>query len=147
MNDREVIHLSVLYSLSGPLARARRWRKESLNSRFADWWKKHPKPRHLRRQLDTPKPWVKSKIYKGLNRVSIGRVLAARWAHGDFADYHERFGHDTELTCQCGRRRSPVHTWTCTKRSFSLSENFVTKLLPTDKGMAYLAKSLHKGRH
>ena len=35
-------------------------------------------------------------------------------------------------------------TWTCTKR---LSENFVTKLLPTDKGMAYLAKSLHKGRH
>jgi ribonuclease HI len=129
------------------LARARRWRKESLNSRFADWWKKHPKPRHLRRQLDTPKPWVKSKIYKGLNRVSIGRVLAARSAHGDFADYHERFGHDTELTCQCGRRKSPLHTWTCTKRSFRLSENFVTKLLPTDKGMAYLAKSLHKGRH
>jgi hypothetical protein len=37
----------------------------------------------------------------------------------------------------------------CTKRSFRLSENFVTKLLPTEKGMhmAYLAKSLHKGRH
>jgi hypothetical protein len=54
------------------LARARRWRKESLNSRFVDWWMKQPKPRHLRRQLDAPKPWVKSKIYKGLNRVSVG---------------------------------------------------------------------------
>ena len=68
----------------------------SISARFEDWWKQHPKPRHLRRQLDAPKPY----------RVSVGRVLAARSAHGDFADYHERFGHDTELTCQCGRRKS-----------------------------------------
>jgi len=127
------------------LARAKRWKKESLNARFENWWRQHPKPQHLSRQLDTPKPWGKSKQYKGLSRVSVGRVLAARSAHGDFADYHERFGHDTELTCQCGRRKSPLHTWTCAKRSFRLSENFVAKLLPSDKGMAYLAKSYQKG--
>lgn len=91
--------------------------------------------------LDTPKPWAKSKKYKGLSRVSVGRVLAARSVHGNFADYHERFGHDTELTFQCCR----LHTWTCAKRSFRLSENFVAKLLPSDKGMAYLAKSYQKG--
>ena len=33
------------------LARAKRWRKQSLNSRFEDWWKQHPKPQHLLRQL------------------------------------------------------------------------------------------------
>ena len=67
-----------------------------LNPRFADWWTKHPKPQHLGRQLDAPKPWVKSKIYKGLNRVTnVGRVLTARSAHGDFADHYERFGHDS----------------------------------------------------
>jgi len=46
-----------------------------------DWWKQHPKkPRHL-------------------YRVSVGRVLAARIGPiDDFADYHERFRHDNELT-------------------------------------------------
>ena len=58
----------------------------------------------------------------------------------------EHFGHDTELTCQCGGKKSPLHTWTCAKRSFRLSENYVAKLPPTDKGMTYLAKSLDKGR-
>jgi hypothetical protein len=64
-----------------------------------------------------------------------GRVFAARSAHGDFADYHERFGHDTELTCQRGRRKSPIPTWTCAKRSFRLSENFVAEPLLTENLM------------
>jgi len=76
--------------------------------------------------------------------VNVGRVLAARSAHGDFADYHERFAHETELTCQCGKRKSPLHIWACSKRNFKLSENFVAKLLPTNTGLAYLAKSLLK---
>jgi hypothetical protein len=52
------------------------------------WWKQQRKPRHLGKQLEIPKPW-KNKQYRRLNRVSVGRVLAARSAHGDFADYHE----------------------------------------------------------
>ena len=82
--------------------------EEWLSSRFEAWWKQQRKPNHLGNQLETPKPW-KSKQYKRLNRVSVGRVLAARSAHGDFADYHERFGHDeAELMCsKCGRRKFP----------------------------------------
>ena len=33
----------------------------------------------------------------------LGRILAARSGHGDFADYHERFKHDNaHLLCRCG---------------------------------------------
>ena len=129
------------------LARARRWRKEWLGSRFEIWWSQQRKPSHLGKQLEAPKPWI-SKHYRNLNRVSVGRVLAARSAHGDFADYHERFSHDeAELMCsRCGRRKSPSHAWTCTKSNFRLSEHFVMKLLLTNKGMAYLVRSLHKGK-
>jgi hypothetical protein len=119
------------------LARAKRWKKEWLTSRFENWWKQQRKPGHLKKQLEIPKPW-KHKLYRGLNRINVGRVLAARSAHGDYADYHERFAHETELTCQCGKRKSPLHTWTCSKRNFTLSENFVAKLLPTNTGLTYL---------
>jgi hypothetical protein len=75
--------------------------------------------------------------------VSVGRVLAARSAHGDFADYHEWFGHDeAELMCnKRGRRKSPLHAWTCIKSTFRLSERFVMKLLQTDRGMTWLGPS------
>ena len=57
------------------LARARRWKKEWLSSRFEVWWRQQRKPNHLGKQLETSKPW-KSKQYRSLNRVSVGRVLA-----------------------------------------------------------------------
>ena len=86
------------------LARAKRWRKEWLTSRFEKWWKQQRKPGHLKKQLEIPKPW-KHKLYRGLSRVNVGRVLAARSAHGDFADYHERFAHGAargSLLCTYG---------------------------------------------
>lgn len=37
-------------------------------------------------------------------------LLAARSGHGDFAQYHERFGHEDEkLKCPCGGRKTPHH--------------------------------------
>jgi hypothetical protein len=81
-----------------------------------DWWKQHPR---------CPKAVGQKQAVQGLNRVSIGRVLSA---HGDFADYHQRFGHDTEPTYQSGRMKFPLHIWTCAKRNFRLSENFVATM-------------------
>ena len=48
---------------------------EWFSSRFEAWWKQQRKPNHLGKQLETSKPW-KSKQYRSLNRVSVGRVLA-----------------------------------------------------------------------
>ncbi|KAJ5904840.1 uncharacterized protein N7473_001756 [Penicillium subrubescens] len=49
-----------------------------------------------------------------LPRYLLGRILAARTGHGDFADYHERFNHeDAHLHCRCGARKTPVHFFFC----------------------------------
>lgn len=51
-----------------------------------------------------------------LKRQAMGRILAARSHHGDFADYHIRFNHtDATLTCSCGKRKSPLHFFFCRK--------------------------------
>jgi len=49
-----------------------------------------------------------------LNRHALGRILAARSHHGDFADYHDRFNHaDAGLYCSCRKRKSPLHFYFC----------------------------------
>jgi len=51
-----------------------------------------------------------------LKRYAMGRILAARSQHGDFADYHTRFNHvDATLECSCGKRKSPLHFYFCRK--------------------------------
>lgn len=52
-----------------------------------------------------------------LRRDALGRILAARTHHGDFAAYHIRFNHvNATLNCSCGRPKSPLHFYFC-KRS------------------------------
>ncbi|EED16356.1 conserved hypothetical protein [Talaromyces stipitatus ATCC 10500] len=49
-----------------------------------------------------------------LPRPILGRILAARSKHDDFADYHERFNHqDAHLFCRCGTRKSLIHFFFC----------------------------------
>ena len=51
-----------------------------------------------------------------LQRQVLGRILASRTLHGDFADYHERFRHaNAENRCSCGKRKSPLHFFFCRK--------------------------------
>jgi len=51
-----------------------------------------------------------------LERPMLHRLLAARSGHGDFADYHKRFGHaDASMKCSCGRQKSPSHIFYCRK--------------------------------
>ena len=54
-----------------------------------------------------------------LQREVLGWLIAARSGHGhfaDFADYHERFGHDEQdLHCQCGQKRAQLHPFSCPK--------------------------------
>ena len=58
----------------------------------------------------TKRPLVLSK------RATLHRILAARSGHGDFAAYHERFGHtDSNNHCKCGERKTPTHVFFCRK--------------------------------
>ncbi|RAL59764.1 hypothetical protein DID88_000393 [Monilinia fructigena] len=60
----------------------------------SDWWTEPPELR--------------------LPRTLLHRLLAARTAHGDFAQYHRRFGHtDAELNCLCGYAKTPEHLVFC----------------------------------
>lgn len=81
-----------------------------------------------------------------LPRPVLGRLLAARSKHGDFADYHERFNHqDTHLLCRCGTRKSPIHFLFCriAKRKAARPPGPLSEVIPfllgTPKGAIKLA--------
>ncbi|ODM19998.1 hypothetical protein SI65_04984 [Aspergillus cristatus] len=51
-----------------------------------------------------------------LPRASLGRLLAARSGHGEFAQYHERFRHeDAKVECSCGCPKILHHFYYCWK--------------------------------
>ncbi|KAI0993262.1 hypothetical protein K3495_g14922 [Podosphaera aphanis] len=68
-----------------------------------------------------------------LPRATLGRILASRSGHGDFAKYHEAFKHpDANLYCRCGRRKDPVHFYFCyiAKRRARLPAGPASEVLP-----------------
>ena len=76
-----------------------------------------------------------------LRRALLGRLLAARTGHGDFADYHERFQHDDAyLFCRCGARKAPLHFLFCSiakrkaRRPLGPPSQVITYLLGSVKG-------------
>ncbi|KHJ34665.1 hypothetical protein EV44_g3961 [Erysiphe necator] len=49
-----------------------------------------------------------------LPRWSLGKLLAARSGHGDFASYHRRFYHkNADHNCSCRLEKSPEHPFSC----------------------------------
>ncbi|EDN95206.1 hypothetical protein SS1G_11082 [Sclerotinia sclerotiorum 1980 UF-70] len=68
-----------------------------------------------------------------LPRPFLGRLIAIRSGHGDFASYHERFLHqDAQLLCRCGARKSPVHFFFCSiaKRNHPWPKGKPADILP-----------------
>ena len=81
-----------------------------------------------------------------LSRAALGRILAARSQHGDFAVYHERFNHaNATLNCSCGRPKSPLHFYFCKKSTArklthrNPTSEAIPWLLGTAKGALELA--------
>ena len=88
-----------------------------------------------------------------LPRHLLGRILASRTGHGDFAAYHERFNHtDAHMLCRCGKRKAPVHFLFCSiaKRRAPRPPGRPTEILPlllsTEQGARTLASWLTKTR-
>src|SRR5699024_2428593 len=91
---------------------ARRKMNEEFWQRFQSLWAVNAPQRYqdLSRGLDRQPHDL------ALPRATLGRLLAARTGHGDFAQYHERFGHeDAKMECSCGGPKSPHHFYYCRK--------------------------------
>jgi ribonuclease HI len=83
-----------------------------------------------------------------LDRAALGRILATRTNHGDFATYHIRFDHiNATLTCSCGYKKTPLHFFFCRLGKARIAfkgapSEVIPSLLGTTKGAARLAKWL-----
>jgi hypothetical protein len=87
------------------------------------------------------------------NRHLLGRVIAVRTGHGDFAAYHERFNHtDAHLLCSCGAQKAPLHFFFCrlakrrAPRPPGAPSIVLPTLLGTPKGVVKLGAWLAKTR-
>ena len=81
----------------------------------------------------------------GLKRGALGRILASRTYHGDFAVYHDRFHyHDATLNCNYGQLKSLLHFFFYKKSNVNqlgpkaLITNKIVYLLRTIKGATAL---------
>lgn len=88
-----------------------------------------------------------------ITRSTLAHILAARTAHGDFADYHVRFHHDDAyLNCRCGHRKAPLHFIFCNiakrraRRPLGPPSEVIPYLLGTFQGGLELEKWLTKTR-
>jgi hypothetical protein len=71
---------------------------------------------------------LKARPSLSVPRASLGRWLAARSHHGDFANYHTRFGHDdAHLLCSCKHEKTPEHYAYC-QRVWKLKHKWPSEL-------------------
>ncbi|KJK73727.1 hypothetical protein H634G_10996 [Metarhizium anisopliae BRIP 53293] len=95
------------------LAFLRRGAKRQCKDVARAWWNETAPDKYRSLNLDFPNCCPPE---LDLPRPVLHHLLAARNHHGDFADYHERFGHDdAKLTCSCSWRKSPTHLFYCRK--------------------------------
>ncbi|KAL2887210.1 putative double-stranded RNA/RNA-DNA hybrid binding protein [Ceratocystis lukuohia] len=64
------------------LAGARRWRRDQLRLDYEGWWKEQKGYRPPGTSVPTEPPFRNSR-YKGLTRIELGHILAARTGDGD----------------------------------------------------------------
>jgi len=94
----------------GTLAWTNRCAKENAVAAFQAYWEKNTPQRYKDLGI---KPAAKPPELR-LRRFALGKLLASRSGHGDFAVYHKRFAHtDAETSCQCGREKTPEHFYFC----------------------------------
>ena len=94
------------------LAWTRRKAKERARTSFLAHWAANAPERYRDLGLDL-RPGGPPEL-KALGRFDLGKLYAARSAHGDFAGYHARFKHEGAVVdCQCGRPKAPEHFFFC----------------------------------
>lgn len=103
-----------LFNQTTTRSHAKRELNAALRRSFQDWWKSNTPSgyEHLKLRASL-KP---THELKTLDRQELFWLISARTGHGDFYNYHERFGHTGAITqCICGKRTTPVHIFYCRK--------------------------------
>lgn len=96
------------------IARAKKYAQIVYNNASLYFWNRSAPERYkiLGIQMTTRIP---SELHM-LTRKILGKLLAARSGHGDFADYHRRFKHENAvMNCECGSEKTPEHPFYCRK--------------------------------
>ncbi|KAI1005501.1 hypothetical protein K3495_g2711 [Podosphaera aphanis] len=94
------------------IARAKRIIKINYETSVASYWAQNAPERYKKLGIG-PKSHISFELAR-LSRRALGSLFAARLGHGDFANYHRRFHHDsTLLTCACGDEKTPDHFFFC----------------------------------
>ena len=97
----------------------RRTAKAQSRAALKAWWAHNP-PSHYPK-LGLVFPWERHPPELSLPRLTLHRLLAERTGHGDFAEYHRRFGHPPEQVaryrCRYGAERAPLHFARCPRLS------------------------------
>jgi ribonuclease HI len=126
------------------LAAAKRVAKEAAFKALSQKWATEAPQRY--KDLGIP---VKRKPAElQLPRYALGKLYAARTGHGDFAEYHRRFNHpDASLECSCGKDKTPVHFFFCSKgraaarkAGWRRSRQTLDRLLGTEEGARHFAE-------
>ena len=131
-------------------ASLKRWqRQQALNARDK-WWKSAMHERY--RLLSITDAPVRPKELQ-LPRSLLGRIIAARSNHGDFADYHLRFNHtNAEMYCYCNARKTCFHFFFCriarrhARRPPGPPSSLIPHLLGTSAGIVLLTEWWRKNR-
>lgn len=132
------------------LASLNHWAKESIPQAINKLWSTLAPQQYRDLGIQTSPLNPKELL---LPRAILGRILAARSGHGDFAAYHERFNHmDIHLTCRCGAGKAPLHFFFCkiakrrTRRPLGRPNIALAELLGTPIGITTLATWFQRTR-
>ena len=88
----------------------RRERRELFVRDSCKWWKENAPSTYQ----DLAVQWQDKPKELELARPLLGKLVQHRTGHGDFSQYHRRWNHaDAELSCSCGREKTPVHFFFC----------------------------------
>lgn len=131
-------------------AALRKWQAVQAATARAKWWKANAPENYRSLSIDTaPVPPKELQLPRSL----LGRILAARTNHGDFADYHERFNHtDAEMYCSCGALKARFHFFFCRIAKSRVSRppgppsTLIPQLLSTSDGITLLTEWWRKNR-
>jgi hypothetical protein len=125
---RKALRSTQLTWWSGKKAKLSKWYKR---------WDLDYAPRRGPRELDLP-------------RATLARLLSIRSMNGDFAWYHRKFHRDdANLTCSCGRDKTPEHLALCRRTLEAFSRWPIRPLIPPSSradGLAYTAALIRDPR-